>query len=428
MRRENLSPLPATAGNGAATGAPDNATAPMPAGMTLADLEQIALANNPTLVQASARVRALRGTCLQVGLYPNPTLAYQGDEIGNEGKAGFQGARVGQEIVTGGKLGLRRTVAAHEVEQAEHALEAQHQRVRNDVRSDAYDVLFAQRAVELNQQLLLIAQEGLKTAEGLLVAKEVSRIDVLQARIEVDTAGLQLVNAQNRYRAAWQRLAAVLGTPAMQPVPLLANLEEMSVELNWDDAWARLLQQSPELSEARVGVQRARCAVAQQCAERVPNVGVQAGVQYDTLSQFTIASAEVGVALPIFNRNQGNIYRAEAEQIAAEHEVRRIELVLQDRLAAVFEQYANAREEVGRYAADILPNAKTSLELVRAGYRQGQLDYLTLLTAQRTYFRVNLTYLESLRQYRTSSVAIEGLLLSGGLRDGKATPSQAGSD
>ena len=61
---------------------------------------------------------------------------------------------------------------------------------------------------------------------------------------------------------------------------------------------------------------------------------------------------------------------------------------------------------------------ETSLDLVASGYRQGQFDYLTLLTAQRTYFRVNLAYLESLRQFHTSRVAIEGLLLSGGLQKG----------
>ena len=36
-------------------------------------------------------------------------------------------------------------------------------------------------------------------------------------------------------------------------------------------------------------------------------------------------------------------------------------------------------------------------------------------TIQRTYFRVNLAYLESLRELRLSTVQIEGLLLTGGL-------------
>jgi outer membrane protein TolC len=40
---------------------------------------------------------------------------------------------------------------------------------------------------------------------------------------------------------------------------------------------------------------------------------------------------------------------------------------------------------------------------------------LTLLTAQRTYFNVNLEYLASLQQLWARSIELEGLLLQGGL-------------
>src|SRR5262245_22797938 len=61
-----------------------NVEAVAPAGaLTLEELEQMAAANNPTLARASAEVRAAQGKWVQEGLYPNPTLAYVGDEIGN---------------------------------------------------------------------------------------------------------------------------------------------------------------------------------------------------------------------------------------------------------------------------------------------------------------------------------------------------------
>jgi hypothetical protein len=43
-----------------------------------------------------------------------------------------------------------------------------------------------------------------------------------------------------------------------------------------------------------------------------------------------------------------------------------------------------------------------------------------MLTAQRTYFQVNLLYLEGLRELWTRSVEIEGLLLAGGLGEAAA--------
>ena len=153
-------------------------------GMTLAQLEELALRCNPTANQAAERVEAARGRCVQVGLYPNPVGGYIGAEIGNEGRAGQQGGFVGQEIVTAGKLRLNRSIAAEEVRQAEWAWEAQQQRILTDVRRSFYDVLVAQRTMELTEQLVRIGDEGVKSAEALVKAKEVARADVLQARIE----------------------------------------------------------------------------------------------------------------------------------------------------------------------------------------------------------------------------------------------------
>jgi cobalt-zinc-cadmium efflux system outer membrane protein len=127
------------------------------------------------------------------------------------------------------------------------------------------------------------------------------------------------------------------------------------------------------------------------------------------------ASIAVGVPLQIFDRNQGNIAKAHAELAAARREVRRVELSLQDRLAEVFRQYVNARKQAAQYKTRILPDAQSSLELIREGYQQGEFGYLELLTAQRTYFRVNLAHLESLRRLWTGAVQIEGLLLTGAL-------------
>jgi len=386
-----------------------------PGTITIAELENLALGNNPTLALAARRAEALRGKYLQVGLYPNPVIGYVGEEIGDEGRGGQQGMAVGQEIVTAGKLGLDRAVVSHEIARAQQDVEIQRLRVLNDVRVAAYQVLAAQRLTDLSQRLVEIGEEGRKVAEDLLKAKEVSRVDLLQARIEANSAKVLLDNARNEQTAAWRRLATVVGMPEMPPRPIEDRLEAKRPELTWEESLDRLLASSPELARAHAEVERARCAVARECAGRVPNVDVEAGVRYDFASEDTVASVGIAVPLQLFNRNQGNIYRARSELSAAYREVRRVELSLQERLAEAFKQYADAREQAERYEKDILPDAKDSLDLVRQAYRQGEFGYLELLTAQRTYFRVNRAFVEALRDLWVSSARIEGLLLSGGL-------------
>jgi cobalt-zinc-cadmium efflux system outer membrane protein len=53
------------------------------------------------------------------------------------------------------------------------------------------------------------------------------------------------------------------------------------------------------------------------------------------------------------------------------------------------------------------------------GYREGELDYLTVLMAQRTYFQSNLAYLDALGNARKAAIEIDGFLLTGSLRDQK---------
>ncbi len=389
---------------------------PVAQGMSLAEFVEMAEQNNPTLSQATARVQALRGEALQAGLYPNPRAGYKASEIGDEGRAGQQGAYFGQEIVTAGKLRLSRDAACQAVEQAQWALTSQRERVRNDVRRAFFDVLVAQRSVELTDQLVYIGKQGVHSAEELLKAKEVSRVDVLQAKIEADTARILAEKARNRHLAAWRNLAVVAGQPDMATAPLAGEIQDDLSQLTWEDGVQRVLANSPALAEARAGVAHAEAVLNRQCAERTPNIDLQAGVLYDNATRDSIAEVQIGVPLPVFNRNQGNIRKAQAELSAARAEVRRAGLELQQRLAGVFEQYQNARCQVEKYASDILPAAQSSLDLVTAGYRQGEFNYVTLLTAQRTFFQVNLAYVDAIRELRSATVAIEGNLLADSLQ------------
>src|SRR5687768_12865737 len=146
----------------------------------------LARRNNPTLAQAAARIDAARGQWVQTGLYPNPEIGYAGSEIGNEGRAGMQGAYIGQELVTAHKLRWNRAVADAEIRRLEQSLAAQERRVINDARIRFYEALVAQRAVKLTQELVNVGQASQKVAEDLLRLREGARVEVLQAKVEAN--------------------------------------------------------------------------------------------------------------------------------------------------------------------------------------------------------------------------------------------------
>jgi outer membrane protein TolC len=182
--------------------------------------------------------------------------------------------------------------------------------------------------------------------------------------------------------------------------------------MRWEDALSRVLSESPELAAAAAEVQAARWATRRARVEWIPNVGIQATLQHDNASRDDVAGVQVALPLPLFNRNQGNIVATDAQLVAAQRNLERVRLSLQNRLAEVFRRYVSAGQQVEKYRGTILPDAKETLDLVASGYQQGEFSYLHLLTGQRTYFESNLAYLESLSQLKSAHAQIEGLLLN----------------
>ena len=385
-------------------------------GRTLPELERTALSNNPTISQARARIEAARGQCVQVGLLPNPVVGFTANEIGNEDAAGQHGLFIGKQRITNGKLCLRRKVAQQEIAVLQNELQAQRLRVLTDVRLAFYDLLIEQRRVELAKELERISLEAVKTISELLKNEEATRVELLQAEVEAETAKNGVEIAKNNQDAAWRRLASVIGTPD-EPLRTVEGELAASPILNWDEAVQRLRSGSPEIARALAAVEKAKCATQLACAESVPNFNWQAGINYDFASDDPFASLQVSMPVPIHNWNQGNIRTARAEFSAAEQDVARIELDLQSRLAEAFRRYANGSQRAQRYTGQILPKARETLELVYVGYRAGeaQYPYLSLLTAQRTLFNAELIHLDAIRQIWLAHSDVEGMLLSNSL-------------
>ncbi len=428
---------------------------PQPVSITdeeIARFEELAFANNPTLAQARHVVDAAIGRLIQAGRYPNPTLGYVASEVGNDGRAGQQGIVFAQEIVRGGKLLLSQAVASYARDQAEAQAAAQVWRLRNAVRLLYFEILAAQETKKLSDELVALAEQGVSIAQQREKAGEGTLTETLQAQIELDQVQILAASSKNNLRASWKRLAAVVGHPEMEPETLRGNLDAAREERDEAQTLARVSGQSPEVQVAEAGIRRADAAVARARAEPIPNVTVEAGPQYDFASNTTIASIGVSLPLPIWNRNEGNIFAAEAELRRSQREVDRVKLSLAERFAAAYARFRNAQQQVDRYGrrlpddevkrilslvgeerqkelekyAQILPRAQIALALATEGWRRGEFGYLQVLTAQRTLAQASLGSVRAQAELRQNAVALDGYLLADGLGDSGAGVS--GSD
>lgn len=154
---------------------------------------------------------------------------------------------------------------------------------------------------------------------------------------------------------------------------------------------------------------------------------MQGIVQSDNSTESTNGALLASLPIPLLNRNQGGIRQAESELVAAERAAQRMELAMQHRLAPVFERHLGSRNRVENFRGGILRDAEESLKLTRQGYEAGELNFLNLLTAQRTYFQANLDYVAALCSMWAASTEIEGLLLTNSLETEQPSKGASGA-
>ena len=383
--------------------------------LSLQQFETMALQNSPIVRHGAARVTVAQGQQVQAGLYPNPKIGYHGVNIGNRNTAGRQAGFIEQRFVTGGKLALDQEIAGHEVQNRQSHLEAAEQKVLTDIRSHFYVAYVAQRREELAKDLFRIASEVAESSNQLLDAEQISENTLLQSEIELEQARILKDNAANDSGEAWRRLVAVAGEPSLPRAALSGAIDDMFVHYELESLTAELLSCHPLVSAASARVSRAEVAITRARRENIPDITFLADAARTNHTGFNTAQARLSVEVPLWDKNQGNILSAEGELAAARAELNRIQLNLQQRLATVFRQYANALHQVERYRDRILPKAERSLELVRTGYDGGQVEYLTLLNSQQKFVQVNIAYTDSLEELQKASALLGGQLLSDSL-------------
>jgi cobalt-zinc-cadmium efflux system outer membrane protein len=404
--------------------------------MTLAELEQRALAQNPTIAEAAAQVEAAKGRAVQAGTLPNPTIGYVGDEIsgGALNRGGEHGFFVQQTIPLGGKLARGHDVFTREAATAEAMSDVQRLRVLTAVRRTYRAALIAERRVTVREQLAHLATESVDIARQLFNTGLNDKPDTLSAEIEAQRAQLALEEARAMRLRVWRELGALVGDPALAPRALAGSADDPLPDLAHDATLTRILGESPEIEAARRDTARAEAGLSRAKRESAPDLVLRAGPRYNRELLETDmkpvgweASFEVGVTVPLFNRNKGGIAEAGADLARSRADAQRTMLAATSRVAEMFEQYETARRMVDVYQREILPRANDAYTMYQRSYQQMAAAYPQVLTAQRTLMQSTDQYLDALDRAWQAAIELSGFALADGADAGLTAPNSRSS-
>jgi cobalt-zinc-cadmium efflux system outer membrane protein len=391
----------------------------------LEDLERMASANNPTIKQARRALEAAQALKLQVGLYPNPVVGYNGEEIrGGSYGGGEQGFFVEQPVILGGKLGLNRKIRAAEEDERRAEADAQRQRVENDVRMAYYRVLAAQERLALKRDILAIAQSTVRIFSQLGKVGQADETEILEAETEEHRVEIDTGVAEHMLQREWVMLVSVVGVPTLPQGGVAGRIDADLPPLDQDQLLTSLLGESPEIRSSQASVQRAEAALRRAKHEPIPDLLLKGGLQQNFESLAASANrkvglqgfAEIGVLLHLWDRNQGGIAAERAGLEAAHDEVKRVDLMLRNRFAIYGEDYGSARLTADKYRSEILPRLEHAYKLMTEQYGLMTASFLRVLLLQRMLYENETAYVDALERTWTTSVALRGFLLEGALR------------
>jgi cobalt-zinc-cadmium efflux system outer membrane protein len=368
---------------------------------------------DPRISLLEAQLEEASGLADQATVAPNPNLEAEIENILGTGP--FEGMDAAettltytQEFETAGKRRLRTAVAERDRETLEIGLEALRLQISAETRS-AYDrVVVAQRRLDLRKQELELANQSLDETQRLLKAARVSSVEMARADLAVRERKYGLHQAEREELAAREALANLWG--AMEAPILQITDEVMLIEPPSLDKLEAQVGKHPDLRQLEVGRNAREAELELEEANATPNVEVFGGIRYtredDGDMSFLVG---VGIPLPLFDRNHGNIRAARARITALEagRETLRRELLLEVRSS--WRELSSAFSEAVELRETLLPAAEHALNQTREGYRQGRYPLLNVLEGRQALYDIQEAELDALERVIQTRSALERL-------------------
>jgi cobalt-zinc-cadmium efflux system outer membrane protein len=395
--------------------------------ITLAQAEQMALAHNQTLQADLTLISQSKANQITAGLRPNPVfdtdalfipffspshLTSNNLNTNSEFDAGLS-----YDFELYGKRKARMTAAQAATMVTTSLVSNDERRLRYDVAAQFINVLYAESKLRFAKQDLATFDKSLNISQKQYQAGSISRGSLLKLRLQRLLFQTDVTSAEVAVIQAKDNLRQLVGFDALpQNYDVIGKLQTNNPHRSLLGLEAEALQHRPDLRAARQGIIQAQSNLHLARAYAHPNLGTT--VDYTHLQAMNQLSAYATIAIPIFDRNQGNIARAGAQITQAEEQERAADQLVLTQVRSAYAQQQSALQVVRLYRSGYLNEAQQSLSISEYAYLRGDTSLLNFLDAERSYRTVELNYRRALADAMLSEQRVEEVV-GMSLRPGK---------
>jgi outer membrane protein, heavy metal efflux system len=396
--------------------AAQQAAAPVPQASTQSSAPHISLDDAIRLaLQHNHALQALRSTIQQslaeeitANLRPNPTLGldaqfvpiFQPNKLDADyldQSAQFD-AGIGYLFERGKKRQHRLRAAKDQTAVVRSLVSDSERQLVFNVGQQFVDVLLAESMLEFAEQDLDSFQKTVDISKERFRAGDMSEGDFLKIKLQLlqfqsDVSAAKLAKLQSL--AALRQLLGFETVPDDYDVQGTLDYQPVHADLNGLKNVASINR--PDLRAAQQAVTAAESQLALQKANG--KMDITGTFDYSHTAGASSGSFFYNMPLPIFNRNQGEIARAQFGITQAREQASETTQQVSTDVAQAFANLQTNDQIIQLYQGGYVDQAKQSRDISEYAYRKGAASLLDYLDAERTYRANQLAYRQALASY-----------------------------
>jgi outer membrane protein len=398
-----------------------------PVNLTLAQAEQLAIANNPAIASSNFTARAAGQVPFEYSAAFKPTVTGNATGVGADGGSRIAAGALNNPTVysrVAAGLTLNQMVTdfgrtSNLVKSSKLHADAQNQTAASVRAQIVLEVDRAYFNLQRAQSVRTIAQQTVAARQ--LISDQVTQLaeNKLKSKLDVSFANVNLAQAkiddaasENDVRAAEAQLATAMGLPSEQrftlseePVPAAPPAED-------GDLVREAIQQRPELASLRADAEAAQKFLQAEKdlnRPRIDLIGVAGLVPAgDVQVPNRYGAAGANVTIPILN---GGLFKARQNEAALRALAAKSDVDdLQNRVVRdVRVAYLNASTAYQRIALtdQLLQQARLALDLAQGRYQLGLSSIVELSQAELSLTSAQIAYASAKFDYQTQHAVLQ---------------------
>ncbi len=375
---------------------------------------QIALKKNRKLAAAWQEIQAMKGVRKQAGLFPDPELSVELENVGGRGI--YSGTGLAETTIAfeqllelGGKRKKRVLIADAGIQLALYRYQSLKRNIIASTTIAFFKTLAAWDRVNIASKLFRVATSFQNIVGERVRAGKVSPVEETRTSVVFSTARIRLEKAKRNFAVSRASLAAVMGSDSLLSRQVRGVLDEVILVPELKDLTG-FLDENPEILKWSTELDRSRLNLSLARSASVPDLAVSAGFRKFRETDDSAYIVGVSIRLPLWNRNRGRVMEAKSRTVQVK-ETRAFSVIeVKKSFRTLYQELLGAVEEVHTIQDHMLPASRSAFEAVRLGYREGKFGFIEVLDSQRTYFDVEMQFVDALERYHTLKAGVEELI------------------